>query len=153
VSRYQIVSATRAHAEELAPHMRSQDAEEVGALGYAPLPALLTSLKTSTISFTGLADGKVICMFGHCLPTVLSDEAQPWLLSSREITHHARAFLRLNRQYIAGLRAQFRLLHGFVCETNTVSIRWLRWLGFTIDEEIRYPAPGKPGFHYFHLEG
>lgn len=150
--RYEVVPATRAHAEELAPRMRHADAEEVAAMGYAPLPSLLVSLDNSLSAFTGLADGRVVCMFGHCVQTVLSDEASPWLLSSRDITHHVKAFLRLNRQYIAEMRKRYRLLSGLVCETNTVSKRWLVRLGFTIDNGLRYPIPGKPGFHYFHLE-
>lgn len=152
MSRYEIVKATRAHAEELAPRMRPQDIEEVGALGHTPLDALMISVNDSTEAWAGLADGSVVCIFGLSTQSILSDRAFPWLLSSRDMPRHARAFLRLNREYMASMRKRYRLLWGWVCETNTVSIRWLTWLGFTIDEDVRHHAPEQPGFRYFHLE-
>lgn len=149
---YEIVRATRAHAEELALTMRPQDIEEVAAQGYTPLEALLISVEDSTAAYAGLADGKVLGIFGYTCRSLLSDEAFPWLLTCRDIHKHSRWFMGVCREFIAGMRQRYRLLWGWVCETNTISIRWLTWLGFTIEKDVRYHAPGKPGFRYFHLE-
>lgn len=153
MTRYQIVPATLEHAAELAPRMRHADVVELDAMGYEPYPALVRSMDESLAAFAGLADGRVVAMFGHCVKSMLSDEAFPWLLTSPDMPKHAKAFLRLNKEYIAGLRQQYRLLWGLVCETNAVSIRWLAWLGFTVDDDVRRLIPGKPGFRYFHLKG
>jgi hypothetical protein len=150
--RYEIVPATHAHAVELAATMRRADVEELAALGYAPLPAIEVSMVTSRDVWAGKADGRVMCIFGVSTATVLSDEAFPWLLTAQDMPRHAKIFLRLNRDYIAAIKTQYRLLWGLVCETNTTSIRWLSWLGFSVEPEAIRLTPGKPGFHRFRLE-
>lgn len=152
MSRYEIVLATRAHAEELAPRLRPHDIEEVGALGYTALQALNISVDDSTTAYAGLCDGQVIGMFGYTANGLLSDSAFPWLLTCRGIHKHTRWFLGICREFIGAMRERFRLLWGSVCVTNTISIRWLTWLGFTVDEAVTYPPSGKLGFRYFHLE-
>lgn len=133
---YEIVPATEAHAVALAPLMRNKDALECEAYGHTTLSALRHSLGLSIEAFTGLVDGKPVCMFGYTTECLMADSAQPWLLGTDEMARHALAFLRRNRPYIADLRKRFNKLDGWVYDQNHSSIRWLRWLGFIVSPEI-----------------
>ena len=66
------------------------------------------------------------------------------------IERHQRAFLRRNREYVRQMQAAFPTLRNMVDARNEVSIRWLRWLGFTIEPAIRWGAAGMP-FHPFWM--
>lgn len=150
MTRYEIVQATEAHAHALAPKMRNKDALECEAYGHTTLSALLVGLNSSVEVFTGTVDGEPVCMFGYSLPCLIGDEAEPWLLGTDEMARHATAFLRRNRPFIADLRKRFRRLSGWVYEQNHSSVRWLRWLGFTVRPEVRIIG-GIP-FRPFELE-
>ncbi len=151
-TRYQVVPATEAHAEEMALVMRQADVDEVWAAShYEPLEALLASLRVSPDPWTGLADDRVVCMYGVGQLTLLSDWGSPWLLTSQELPDHARAFLRRNKLYLAEIRSKYRLLLNFVDARNTMSIRWLKWLGFDI-APTQSLGPENLPFHPFKME-
>lgn len=150
---YEIVPATVAHAEALAPNMRFHDRIECRAFGYLPLPGLLFSLETSTEAWTGLADGEPVCMFGVAQVALTDTEAEPWLLSSDALVYHGRAFLIRNRAVISRWKARYSSLSGVVYVHNEVSKRWLRWLGFIIGDTAVRIGPDKMGFNRFEMEG
>lgn len=146
---YQVVPATPAHAAELAANMREADVAEIWAgWRHTPAEALDRSMKGSRDTMAGLADGRVVCMFGVGSYTILSDIACPWLLGSEELPQHARAFLRLNRVYARHIKDEYAILENYVDARNAVAIRWLRWLGFTIWEPQPFGPDGLP-FHKF----
>ena len=98
MSSYEIVPATLEHATELAERMREPDRQEVWAAAHQPpKKAILYSLAVSRDARTGLADGRVVCMFGVGTATILSNVGVPWLLATDEMERHARAFLRGRR--------------------------------------------------------
>lgn len=138
--------ATEAHVDELAPNLRNMDAAEVAAHGLSPRDALLNSMKHSDAPKAVIVDGKVIAIFGIAKMTLLSDEAVPWMLGSHEIPNHAKAFLRFGRAWIAEVRKQHPVLIGHVDVRYTQAIRWLEWLGFTIEPAIPV-GPKKMLFH------
>lgn len=133
-AKYDIVPATEAHAVELAPAMRKEDADEIWASSRRrPLDALLYSLEVSRdTTQAGLADGRCVCLWGVAPASLLTDVGRPWLLASKEFERHASRFLRRNREYINEIRRQYPVLENWVDHRNVKSIRWLRWLGFDI---------------------
>lgn len=133
--RYEVRPATVADADYLASRLREVDVEECAARGHGPREALLKSIELSSEAWTGFADGQPICMFGVAPKTLTSDEACPWLLASVSLPRHAKAFLRANLPYMEHQRAQYRVLHNYVGSRNTVAIRWLSWLGFSVSAE------------------
>lgn len=144
--------ATEAHARELAPRVRAADAAEIWASNHArPLDALLASL-VSRDTLAGLADGRVMCMFGAKRTTVLSTTASPWLLGANELPEHARAFLRMNREYIRHLQDEYDTLVNFVDARNVVALRWIQWLGFKIEPPVPY-GPEMLPFCRFTMRG
>ena len=146
-----VIPATVDHARALAPRMRAADAAEVWASGrLSPLEALERSLALSPMAWVGMVDGEPACIFGAASASLLGGEGVPWLLGSDLIERHQRAFLRRNREYVRQMQAAFPVLRNMVDARNEVSIRWLRWLGFTIEPAVRWGAAGMP-FHPFWM--
>ncbi len=135
MTEYQLVPATEEHAHEMALVMREADREEVWASGhFTPLEALLVSLEASPEPKAGLADGKVFCMYVIGQQTLVSNWGCPWLLTAEDLPNHAREFLRRNKEYMVEVRSKYRLLLNYVDARNTMSVRWLIWLGFLVGE-------------------
>lgn len=123
--------ATVADAHALV--LRAADRAEVEALtGRDPREALVESVERSALAWAGLADGELVCLFGVVPMTLTGVTGVPWLLGSDAVTRYGRPFLRRNRFYVAEMLRVFPVLRNVVDARNTVSIRWLAWLGFTL---------------------
>lgn len=149
--RYKVASATLGHALELAENMREADRQEVWATAhYTPKQAALFSLEASRDAKVGLADGRVVCMFGVGPAAIISTTGIPWLLTTDLVEKHARAFLRRNKRVVKGMGGSYSLLRNYVDERNTMAVRWLRWLGFEILPAEPFGVEGLP-FHPFEM--
>jgi hypothetical protein len=149
VTTYEIVPGLVCHAVELAANMRQADIDEVWAAGHVtPLQSLLQSVEGSRDTFAGLADGKVVCMFGVGTTTLISDVAIPWLLGSADLPKHSIAFLRANKARIQEMKQNYKVMRNFVDARNHKAIRWLKWLGFDILPPQSFGADKMP-FHPF----
>lgn len=151
-SRYDVIPATDEHAVELAPNMREADQKEIWASSrMLPLEALRRSMDVSPAPMTGLVDGEVVCMFGIGQASLVNTgNGVPWLLASGKMNRHARAFFKLSREYIESAKKDYHLLVNRVDARNKASIRWLRWLGFTLDEPRPFGYDDIP-FHLFYF--
>ena len=148
---YQIVPATPAHVAALLPHVRQADIDEfMAASGQTPAQVLRLGLATATQAWAGLADGEVACVFGVSPTSLVCGSGAPWLAGSALIDKHARAFIRLNREFLPEMLAGYRHLENYVDARNTQAIRWLRWLGFTIHDAVPYGVARLP-FHRFDM--
>lgn len=150
---YRIVPATPELAQQLAATMRAEDTNEVKASGgYEPLEATLASMEISREAFAALADDKILCMFGVARPMLMSPFAIPWVLTSEELPHHARYFLRHSRRYARLWSSRYGVLVNFVDARYTKSLEWLAWLGCDIAPAEPFGPDNLP-FHRFELRG
>jgi Type II secretory pathway, pullulanase PulA and related glycosidases len=135
--KIEIVPARALHIRTIAKRMRQADRDEVlASSGKTPLEALRYSMRKSAFSWAVLVNGRPEVMFGVCNMSVLTDTGIPWLLGTDAIDRHYVAFLRQSAGCLAQLSARYPILRNFVDDRNVVSIRWLRWLGFTISEPV-----------------
>ena len=119
--------------DALTLELRKADREEVEALtGRNPRAALVESVERSSSAWAGLADDKLVCLFGVVPMSLIGVTGVPWLLGSDAVTPYGRPFLRRNRAYLREMLREFPVLRNVVDARNTVSIRWLEWLGFTL---------------------
>lgn len=141
-----------ADVQHLAANMRQQDVDEVLAAGHTDLRAVIEDgIKRSPMCWAAFVDGELACIFG-CAPlgTLLNPVGVPWLLGTDVIQRHRRIFVRQSRPYIARMLASFTHLINAVHAENTVAVRWLRSVGFTL-------APAAPihtgaMFHTFTMD-
>jgi len=126
------VAPTEARAAWVAGHLRHQDEQEVFCShGVTPWEAVHQSWRGSpdcrciegddgtVVGITGIGPGGTI-----------------WMLATDELlatASHRRQFLRGAKQWVDSLIADGAgPLHNWALAKNTTTLRWLRWLGFTI---------------------
>ena len=136
----------------LVANMREHDIQEVNAATRMGIEnAVKTSVNLSTYSKTGLVNDELVCMWGVCPISLLSSSGSPWMLGTDLIKKKQRIFLRRSKPWLDDIRKDYRYLENFVDERNVMSIKWLKWLGFEMDEAEPYGIHGEP-FHKFTME-
>lgn len=138
----------------IAERMRHDDRDEIAAFGVSPETALLHGLRQSLQSWTGTVDDEPVCMFGFNRRTMLSEVGIPWLLGTDRVREIPYAFLRKSRRITADVIASgtFSRLENLVSANNELSIRWLRWLGFSIHPDYAIAIGGRT-FYLFTMGG
>jgi hypothetical protein len=154
MTEYQTVDATMAHAEELAPYLCEADTAEVWAANHlTPIDALRLSVLQSREMITGIADGRVVLMAGVATRSFLGDQTRgvTWMLGAEELPQHSKHFLRGSRRFIEIVRPRYSILENWVDKRHHRAIKWLRWLGFEIEEAVPFGIDRMP-FHYFSMQ-
>lgn len=136
----------------IASNMREADQIEVWASHrHSPLQALMSGWKVSKLSAIISVNGDPCVMLGVASKTLLSDEGTPWLLGTNSAVKHARQFIDLVPPVINEMFTVYNRLSNYVHVDNLVSKRWLKRIGFELDEPEPYGITGEL-FHKFHLE-
>ncbi|KKL09591.1 hypothetical protein LCGC14_2564320 [marine sediment metagenome] len=149
--KYEIVSTTEEHQEELINTMRQADIDECWAANHhTPETAIEESVYYTNRPRTGLVNNQVLNIFGVGKITHLSDIGIPWMLGSDLLPQHAKAFLRSSKNAIEDMKKEAILLHNYVDKRNRDAIKWLRWLGFIMEKPIIY-GPDDMLFHPFYM--
>ena len=135
----------------VAHNLRPIDSREVfDACGSDPAAAVLDSFDKSCMAWTGIVGGAPVATFG-VVPCGDRDGI-PWLVGTRQLENVQFTFAKLSRPYLSAMLERFDMLHNHVAAYNELSIRWLRWLGFTIDAPVPV-GPGGAMFHHFWIGG
>lgn len=150
--KYSVVPARLEDVFVVASHMREADRKEVWASNrIRPLEALKLSLKHSTVCRAGKADDDILCMFGVVPHTLVSNHAAIWMLSTDFLPKHAVKFLRECNNEITSISDCYDMVENWVDTRNSIAIKWLKWLGFVIEEAKPYGIYELP-FHHFYKE-
>ena len=145
MTTYEIVPATVDHVIELALNMRVEDQNEIWAAAhFTPWEALVSSISFTDIPYAGLADGKVLCIFGVGTRSLMSNKGVPWMLSTNLVSDHMRAWARGSRTAFEYMTRNINSLENYVDARYTSAVRWLAWLGFTVHPAEAYGMDGTP---------
>lgn len=151
MTQHEIAPATPEDLEYVAANMDPADAAEVWATAHkTPIEALTLSAGVSRETWAGRADGRAVCIFGVGTRFALDTVGVPWLLGTPEIRQHKRLFLRASKVWVSDRARQYSVLENWVDSRHTRAVKWLRWLGFTIEDAQPYGPDGVP-FHRFHM--
>lgn len=132
-----IIEARPSHIRTIASRMRAADREEVfAASGRCPLSALCFSYRHSSLAWTALFDGRPEVMWGVGDINILTGIGAPWLLGTDAVEKNFRGFLKISRNWPAQLLSRYAVIRNLVDARNTVSLRWLEWLGFRLFEPM-----------------
>ena len=147
-----IIPATKDHARQLAPLMRSADQAEVRASdGMSPAEALEYSLRVSDEAYTGFIDGELACLFGVVRGPFLTGAATPWLLTTSVVQRKPRAFLRASREVIADWMGKYPVLVQQVDARYEQALRWAARVGFQVEPPAPFGVAGEP-FCLIHMK-
>ena len=114
----------------ITPYLRQQDLDEIHAsTELSPELAVAYSIANSERGFTALLDNIPCAVFGVAQGTI-------WLVGTDEIAKYPVTFFRVSRNIFPKLSHGYPMLQNYVHVTNTLSLRWLQWLGFHVDPPI-----------------
>lgn len=117
-----------------------------------PEDAIAMVMRAAVRAWTGTVNGVPACLFGVSRGALVgADVGTPWLVGTPLIEQYERSFLRRNRDMVREMSTLFPRLENYVDIRNQKSVRWLRWLGFTIHEAEPHGPLGRR-FHRFTLE-
>jgi hypothetical protein len=111
--------------------LRDADREECFLGGWTPEAALRFSIENSTLSFRIDRGGETLCYWGFRAGSILSADCRAWMLSTPAIEDHKIFAARKSRIFLSELLEDFYSVTVLVDPNYTLSIQWLRWLGFS----------------------
>ena len=145
MERFEIVSAGRVYANQMANHVRDIDKVEVyRASGMNIRDALLDSVRLSDddMCWAALWQGLPVAMFGANKLQVEGDGPYSdlsiggiWLLATPGIYRNKLDFMRKSREYLAIMHTRYEYLTNFVDADNIPTMKWLPRLGFRVAQE------------------
>lgn len=139
-------------ADELAKNLRPTDIREIQSTSMTkPLIAIHRCIHRSQFCYTGLIDGKIAFIGGVTETGYLSDKRSPWLLGTDLLEKNYVTFLRYCKFRMPYIKQYWPNLENYIDARSTATIRWLKWLGFTIHEAEPYGILRRP-FHRFTLK-
>lgn len=125
-------------ALEAANNLRKADIEEMLALGYEnPTEALTGAIAYSEICYVDTIDGSPEAFMG-----VLEDGCIWCVTTDEYINNHTKRFIALSKDLIEILQIKYETLWNHVYINNTKHIRWLRRMGFTLEDPKPYGSKG-----------
>lgn len=91
-------------------------------------------IKSSAEAWVGKIDDEIACLWGVDQRSIISSSAVIWLMTTKVLEDHPFVFVRHSQIRLAELRKRYHYIHGVVQVENERSVKWLRWLGFTLSE-------------------
>ncbi len=145
---FAIDMATAADVVELGPNLRAADVEEVrAASGFGAIDALGRSFDFSThVWVVRDIGGHPLALWGVGPLSLVEGRGCPWLLASDAFEALGADIARLSRPLLAGMRELYPRLENHVDTRHAKSVRWLQWLGFTIEPASPWGVENRP-FH------
>lgn len=136
---------------DIAMDMRQQDIDEVWASSHrTPVESLIKGWDESKFSTIVTVDGSPVVMLGLVVRDILSGVGVPWLLGTNKSLNYKREFITQVPRVVDEMLNICPMLYNYVHVKNTISIRWLRKIGFTFDEPIQH-GPDNELFCKFYL--
>lgn len=139
----------------IAKRMRQADMDELRAAhgdGCSLLDILYRSVEITPNALTRTAeDGEPLLIVGAAPLPGETGHGIPWLLGTDRAMDYPRQFVTEGRRLAAGWLMRFTVLENYIDVRNSVSIRWLRHIGFTIHEAVPFGVSRLP-FHRFSMD-
>lgn len=150
----------------IAEHLRKSDRREIAdAQPQDPYTVLMQSIKASgaRVAVYRLpvkrvvlsADAKMpwepVAVFGMAPWPGLPHKGIPWLLATERFNERGIHVLRFARRMLGALTTGYTAMENTVHAENKDAIRFLRWLGFTVEEPTPWGYKDKL-FCRFHAE-
>lgn len=124
---------------------RQSDRDEIAAASKLPVnDSINYAVAVAVYAYELCTDNGVpVAIFGVNDATSPVDQIRwgvPWLVGTDWIDEHPTQFLRASPRMLELIEGDFDILWNLALNSNKKALRWLRWLGFTIDR----PRPWGP---------
>ena len=134
----------------LSENLRKEDIQEIQAVtGLPPLLSLLTGLKMSSVPLVICnADCKPVAMLG-VVPNGLIGFI--WMVGTDDLKKLVYHFLRNSKDVCDVLKGKHQILHNYVDKRNKLHINWLKWMGFSIINEVNYGIENRKFYEFVKI--
>ena len=134
----------------LSENLRKEDIQEIqGVTGLPPLLSLLTGLKMSSVPLVICnADCKPVAMLG-VVPNGLIGFI--WMVGTDDLKKISLSFLRNSKDVCDVLKGKHQILHNYVDKRNKLHINWLKWMGFSIINEVNYGIENRKFYEFVKI--
>jgi len=147
-----IVPGTDAEMFEVLADLRQIDMLELSLTSADPVGSIVRGWKASNYRGVFRVDGCPVVVFGVTPCAIQAGDGNPWMVATPEIVKVPRQFLQASRHVVDNMRRGFVELRNATHKDNTVSLSWLRWLGFRVSDEpvgpggvfLIFSMPGSP---------
>ena len=110
----------------IAAHLRQSDIDEINLLNsLSPELAIAFSIAASEKGCSVFLDGILCALFGISNGII-------WLVGTDEISNHPITFFRMSKNIFSEISKGYSYLHNWVDARNSLSLRWLSWLGYSL---------------------
>lgn len=134
----------------LSKNLRDDDYREIQAVtGLPALISLLTGLKISSVPLVICDDqSKPVAMLG-VVPTGLIGSI--WMVGTDDLKKISLSFLRHSKKVCDVLKGKHQVLHNYVDKRNKLHINWLKWMGFTIINEVNFGIENRKFYEFVKI--
>ena len=142
--------ATEVDCIYLSEHLRKEDIQEIQAVtGLPPLLSLLIGHKLSAVPLVICdAESKPVAMLG-VVPNGLIGFI--WMVGTDDLKKISLSFLRNSKDVCDVLKGKHQILHNYVDKRNKLHVNWLKWMGFTIINEINYGIENRKFYEFVKI--
>ena len=140
------VRVTAENLRHIADNMRQCDRDEVWASQRLdPLHSLVASIELSNSATVMVLNGEIAGVYG--LVHDKNGGSVPWFLGTDVVSKYPRLFVRHCKEIVEMMSKVSPYLVNFVYEKSTESIKFLKVVGFTVEET---PMPVGADGELFH---
>ena len=143
--------ATEVDCIYLSEHLRKEDIQEIKAVmgNVPPLLSLLIGHKLSAVPLVICdAESKPVAMLG-VVPNGLIGFI--WMVGTDDLKKISLSFLRNSKDVCDVLKGKHQILHNYVDKRNKLHINWLKWMGFSIINEVNYGIENRKFYEFVKI--
>jgi hypothetical protein len=131
----EITSYSDDHLRHVLANLAPDDRAELKAarLSHRSFQTFSKAAEEATECAVILAAREPICVYGIQPHPREPDHGIPWMVVTPTFQSHPKAMCRIAQGVIARWRSQFRLIGNLVHCRHSRAIRFLDWLGFTVE--------------------
>lgn len=149
-----VVRATIEQAAQILPRLRRQDLVELSLIASdhneSPLAILEDCVEQTPEPWAIFHGTELVGLFG-CTSIPQTNGGLVWLVGTEGLTRVAKTLHKVSKTWLQECLKAYPVLANAVWAGNTVSIRWLKSLGFVLETQMQLAVSGAP-FIPFHLE-
>lgn len=134
----EFVQAQVHHAGPVLMNMRAQERKTVAKLRIDPLMLLQSTIEKGAPSFTCFIDDQPVAMFGLDSTSIIGANQWLWMITTAEVEKHQLPLLRWSKRFVQWAHKCYGPVGGMVDRENDISLKWLKWIGFTVVEDGEY---------------
>lgn len=127
--------ATLDDARYVGDRLRAEDEAEALLFCETGTQAVVESVRASLLAECIVIDGEPAAVVGISISDLVAGTGCPWLLTAAAVERHPIAFGRETKRLIKRGLALAPRLENVVDARYTRAIKWIRWLGFTVEPE------------------